>query len=66
MLQGQTAVDEAKRREVYRRANAMVHDQAPAISLVHTTVPIVLKSSLKGYVPSPNTSYHFNLIKPGS
>jgi peptide/nickel transport system substrate-binding protein len=67
MLQGQTAVDDAKRKEIYRRANAMVHDQAPAISLVHTTVPIVMKSSLEGYVPSPNTSYHFNLIRaPGS
>jgi peptide/nickel transport system substrate-binding protein len=64
MLQGQTAVDDAKRRDIYRRANAMVHDQAPAISLVHTTVPIVLKSSLRGFVPSPNTSYHFNLIQP--
>ena len=66
MLQGQATVDEAKRKDVYRRANAMVHDQAPAVSLVHTTVPIVLKASLKGYVPSPNTSYHFNLIQPGS
>jgi peptide/nickel transport system substrate-binding protein len=64
MLQGQTEVAEVKRRDVYRRANAMVHDQAPAISLVHTTVPIVLKSSLRGFVPSPNTSYHFNLIQP--
>ena len=66
MLQGQAAVDDTKRKEIYRRANAMVHEQAPAISLVHTTVPIVMKSSLKGYVPSPNTSYHFNLIHPGS
>jgi peptide/nickel transport system substrate-binding protein len=66
MLAGQAAVDDAKRKTIYQRANAMVHDQAPAISLVHTTVPIVLKSSLKGFVPSPNTTYHFMLIKPGS
>jgi len=64
MLEGQAAVDDAKRAAVYRRANAMVHDQAPAVSLVHTTVPIVLKSSLRGFVPSPNTAYHFNLIQP--
>jgi peptide/nickel transport system substrate-binding protein len=66
MLAGQAAVDDAKRKTIYQQANAMVHDQAPAISLVHTTVPIVLKSSLKGFVPSPNTTYHFMLIKPGS
>jgi len=64
MLQGQATVDEAKRKLVYQQANAMVHDQAPAVSLVHTSVPIVLKSSLKGFVPSPNTSYHFELFQP--
>jgi peptide/nickel transport system substrate-binding protein len=63
MLQGQGTVDEQKRAAVYRAANAMVHDQAPAIPLVHTTVPVVLKSSLKGFVPSPNTSYHFELLQ---
>ncbi len=63
MLAGQATVEDAKRKPVYQQANAMVHDQAPAVPLVHTTVPIVLKSSLKGFVPSPNTSYHFNLIQ---
>jgi ABC-type transport system substrate-binding protein len=62
MLQGQTIVDDAKRRPVYQQANAMVHDQVPAIPLVHTSVPVVLKATLKGFVPSPNTTYHFNLI----
>jgi peptide/nickel transport system substrate-binding protein len=63
MLAGQSTVGDAERGAIYRQANAMVHDQVPAISLVHTTVPVVLKSSIKGFVPSPNTSYHFNLIK---
>ena len=62
MLAGQTLVVDAQRRAVYQQANAMVHDQAPAIPLVHTSVPVILKSKLKGFVPSPNTTYHFNLI----
>jgi ABC-type transport system substrate-binding protein len=62
MLDGRSTVDDAQRRLVYRRANAMVHDQVPAIPLVHTPVPVVLKSTLKGFIPSPNTTYHFNLI----
>ncbi len=62
MLAGQTEVADAQRAAVYRRANAMVHEQVPAIPLVHTTVPVVLKSTLKGFIPSPNTTYHFNLI----
>jgi peptide/nickel transport system substrate-binding protein len=63
MLAGQATVDDAKRKPIYMQANAMVHDQVPAVSLVHTTVPLVMKSSIEGFVPSPNTSYHFNLIK---
>ncbi len=63
MLAGQGTVDDAKRKGIYMQANAMVHDQVPAVSLVHTTVPLVMKSSIEGFVPSPNTSYHFNLIK---
>jgi peptide/nickel transport system substrate-binding protein len=66
MLAGQASSDDAKRRAIYRQANAMVHAAVPAVSLVHTTVPLIMKSSLKGYVPSPNTSYHFYLVKaPG-
>jgi peptide/nickel transport system substrate-binding protein len=63
MLAGQATIDDARRRTIYMQANAMVHDQVPAVSLVHTTVPLVMKSSIEGFVPSPNTSYHFNLIK---
>lgn len=66
MLAGQRTVDEAKRKAIYQQAVVMVHDQAPAIPLVHTTVPVVLKSSLKGFVPSPNTAYHFELMQPGT
>jgi peptide/nickel transport system substrate-binding protein len=64
MLAGQRTVDPAKRKAAYQQALVMVHDQAPAIPLVHTTVPIVLRATLKGFVPSPNTSYHFNTIGP--
>jgi peptide/nickel transport system substrate-binding protein len=63
MLAGQATMDDARRKGVYQQANAMVHDQVPAVSLVHTTVPIVMKAALNGFVPSPNTSYHFNLIR---
>jgi len=62
MLAGRAAVDDAQRRTIYRRANAMVHDSVPAIPLVHAPARIVIRSSLKGFVPSPNNTYHFSLI----
>jgi peptide/nickel transport system substrate-binding protein len=66
MLAGQAESDDAKRKPIYEKANAMVHDQVPAVSLVHTTVPLVMKSTIKGFVPSPNTSYHFALVQAPS
>jgi peptide/nickel transport system substrate-binding protein len=64
MLAGQSTLDETKRGRIYMEANAMVHDQVPAIPLVHTVVPIALSTSVTGFVPSPDTRYHFELIKP--
>ena len=64
MLDGQGTTDDAKRKAIYMAANKMVHDQVPAVALVHTVVPIAISSSLTGYVPSPDTRYHFELIKP--
>ena len=64
MVRGQASTSERERARIYAEANAMVHDDAPAIPLVHTTVPIAMKSSLRGFVPSPNTTYHFVLMKP--
>ncbi|MBV8531854.1 MAG: ABC transporter substrate-binding protein, partial [Candidatus Eremiobacteraeota bacterium] len=62
MIEGQTAPTDAERGRVYRAANAMVHDQVPAIPIVHTTVPIVVKSSIKGFVPSPDTHIAFEYL----
>ncbi|HEX3467198.1 MAG TPA: ABC transporter substrate-binding protein [Candidatus Elarobacter sp.] len=62
ILAGRTATSDAQRASIYRQANAIVHDQVPAIPLVHAPVPIVLRSALKGFVPSPNNSYHFASI----
>jgi peptide/nickel transport system substrate-binding protein len=64
MLAGQSTADEVKRRAVYMRANAMIHDQVPAVPLIHTVVPIALSSAVTGFVPSPDTTYHFELLKP--
>lgn len=64
MLAGQSSVDEAKRKKIYMDANAMVHDQVPAVALIHTVVPIALSTSITGFLPSPDTRYHFELIKP--
>ena len=64
MLEGQQAVDPARRATIYKTANAMVHDQVPAISFVHTTVPLAAKASIRGIVPNPDTHLAFELMRP--
>jgi peptide/nickel transport system substrate-binding protein len=62
MLAGQRSVVEADRRKIYEQAAQLVHDQVPAISLLHTPVPVALRTSVHGFVPSPDTEYHFELM----
>lgn len=64
MLAGQGTVADAKRAAIYREANARVNDQVPAIPIVHTTVPIAVKSSIGGFFPSPDTHIAFEYLKP--
>jgi peptide/nickel transport system substrate-binding protein len=66
MLAGQRTVDEAKRRAIYERAAQLVHDQVPAISLLHTPVPLALRTSVHGFVASPDTTFHFELMTTGT
>ena len=64
MIDGQTTVDEKQRGIIYAQAVKMVHDEAPAIPLVHTTVPFAMKSTVGGVIPNPNSVLNFELMKP--
>jgi len=64
MLAGQQTVDPAKREKIYRDANAMIHDRAPAVPLVHSVVSFAAKSSVAGVTASPDTSFNFVTMKP--
>jgi ABC-type transport system substrate-binding protein len=59
-------VNEEQRRKIYEQAAQLVHDQVPAISLLHTPVPLALRNTLHGFIPSPDTSYHFELMTTGT
>lgn len=65
MLAGQSNTDDTQRDAIYRQAGGLVHDQVPVVPIVHTSVPIVLKSSLEGFVPSPSLDYHFETMHVG-
>ncbi len=64
MLRGQRTTDETKRQAIYAEANALIHDQAPAIPITHSVVQFVMKSSVDGVIPSPDSMIHYELMKP--
>jgi peptide/nickel transport system substrate-binding protein len=64
MLAGQATSDPAERAAIYRRANAMVHDMVPSIPIVHVTVPIAMRTSIAGFIPSPDTGVAFEYLRP--
>jgi peptide/nickel transport system substrate-binding protein len=64
MLQGQMTDDPAQRALIYARANAMVHDMVPSIPIVHSAVPVAMRTSIAGYIPSPDTSIAFEFLHP--
>ncbi|MDQ2681523.1 MAG: ABC transporter substrate-binding protein [Candidatus Eremiobacteraeota bacterium] len=66
MLAGQATINDAQRASIYRQANALIHAQVPALAMVHTTVPIAMKSSITGFDPNPDTHISFELLKPKS
>jgi len=64
MLAGQRASSDAVRARIYAAANAMIHDRAPAIPLVHSVVSFVAKSSVGGVTASPDSSLNFITMRP--
>jgi len=62
MLAGQQTVDEKKRAAIYAQANALIHDQAPAVPIAHSVVSFAAKSSIGGIVPRPDSALNFELM----
>lgn len=65
MLEAQTTVDEAKRAAIYKRALAIVRDQAPLVALVHTSPPTVFKKTVRGFTPRPDDFQDFDALSFG-
>ena len=64
MLAGQRTTDEAERKKIYQRANAMVHDQVPAIGLSHSNEIFVMKSSIANVIGDPDSTIEYALMRP--
>lgn len=56
LVQAQQEVDQAKRMELYKQAQVIIHDDVPLIPLVHAISSLAATKDVKGFVPHPGGS----------
>ncbi len=54
--------DHDKRVELYKQAQTVMHDQAPALIIAHSTVYEPIRKEVKGYVVDPLGKHHFDNV----
>jgi peptide/nickel transport system substrate-binding protein len=59
LVEAQTTADEAKREELYKKAQVIIHEDAPWVPLVHSKPQLAGASKIKGFVPHPTGSQSF-------
>ncbi|MCM3711342.1 ABC transporter substrate-binding protein [Sporosarcina luteola] len=55
-IDAQTEVDEDKRIELYKKAQEIIHEEAPWVPLAHSTPLLAATKDLTGFVPHPTGS----------
>lgn len=56
LLDAQAETDEAKRAELYKKAQEIIHADAPWVPLAHSTPLLAGKSTIEGFFPHPTGS----------
>ena len=56
LIKAQSEIDPAKRNELYKQAQVLIHDDAPWIPLVHSTPLMAAGKDVAGYLPHPSGS----------
>ena len=62
LLQAQKMTNQAKRAELYRKAEQMIHDDAARIFIANNQPPLAFLKKVKGYVANPTSSEYFNTV----
>ena len=56
LLEAQSEIDEAKRNELYKQAQVIIHEDAPWVPLAHSIPLLAAKSNVEGFLPHPTGS----------
>ncbi|MFK9094038.1 ABC transporter substrate-binding protein [Bacillus salipaludis] len=56
LIEAQTETDQSKRNELYKKAQEIIHEDAPWVPLVHSTPLLAASKDVLNYVPHPTGS----------
>ncbi|MCM3569456.1 ABC transporter substrate-binding protein [Neobacillus mesonae] len=56
LIEAQTVADQEKRNELYKKAQEIVHEDAPWVPLVHSTPLLAASKDVANYLPHPTGS----------
>ncbi|MBS4188693.1 ABC transporter substrate-binding protein [Bacillus sp. FJAT-49705] len=56
LIQAQTETEQAKRNDLYKKAQEIIHDDAPWVPLVHSTPLLAAAKDVVNYLPHPTGS----------
>ncbi|MGJ7911603.1 ABC transporter substrate-binding protein [Neobacillus sp. LXY-1] len=56
LIQAQTETDQAKRNDLYKKAQVIIHDDAPWVPLVHSVPLLAASKDVMNYLPHPTGS----------
>ena len=56
LIAAQSETDEAKRNDLYKQAQVIIHEEAPWVPLAHSTPLLAAKAGVKGFKPHPTGS----------
>jgi peptide/nickel transport system substrate-binding protein len=59
VARAQRTMDHSARAALYVQALAVVRDQSPIVAIAHSRAPLILRSTLRGFVPSPDSMISF-------
>ena len=62
LKQGLETSDQAKRVEIYKKAQQLIHDEAPIVPLVHSVVYMPMSKKVEGYVIDPLGMHNFENV----
>lgn len=65
LLAARRSPKQAERDALYKRAQVLIHEDAPMVPLFHSTQMIVFRKNVKGFVLSPMSDLEFHRVDVG-